>query len=650
MNPLQAMRRVSGRAASGSGFTLIETLVAVGVIAVVGVGLASIFGAFSDVVSSGRQISRFAQTAAIIERQMREDFRRMNREGYLVIRQQFAQADPMSEDVEADPDSSAFDGVGSSLDDAEPRLRRIDEIVFFAQGDFESARQPLHASLAVTSSEARVYYGHGRKARLPEPGDDLRSLALAPYYYDADVQYGPGTSRIEADADDRGLGVAEDENPNEFAGDWTLLRHVTLLAPPSDTLPDTTEAREDLFGSGPPISTPDQDPFNATFPNGTPTNNTTLVYQGQPAVRFLFRDVLRNLAGQSSELTATVRTERDTLSPRFESGLVDIALTTFDETASVIDRLNAYPPIDQTQTAPTGVMPLPPGVSPINSVPLETTIGRFLTSASGTSWGDLRVGSTPSQNRLSTMRAWMEQLLPAYSLVVSPNGTPRGERIRAELEPTAFEAVITDSGGDITSGAAPGVGPLAIEVARSDQLALSMSNLAVRCTEFIVEWSFGQTYTEEFYATGGTHSRREGELVWYGSTVTDDFTTLEPAHITRYPGGDWIGGEPPVGAYQPFESHPSMVVQDHVVSSSLIYGLQAPPPTELSLDALTCTFGRLDLTYPQAGALLPADAPLAVPMAWPRLIRVTFTLADPSDLSVEETFQYVFDVPAGPEL
>ncbi|MEM9517369.1 MAG: hypothetical protein AAGA42_21150, partial [Actinomycetota bacterium] len=49
--------------------------------------------------------------------------------------------------------------------------------------------------------------------------------------------------------------------------------------------------------------------------------------------------------------TATVRTERDTLSPRFESGLVDIALTTFDETSRVIDRLNAYPPVDPTPPA-----------------------------------------------------------------------------------------------------------------------------------------------------------------------------------------------------------------------------------------------------------------------------------------------------------
>ena len=46
-----------------------------------------------------------------------------------------------------------------------------------------------------------------------------------------------------------------------------------------------------------------------------------------------------------------------------------------------------------------------------------------------------------------------------------------------------------------------------------------------------------------------------------------------------------------------------------------------------------------------------SDAALAEsnPWPWPKLLRVTISLADPNDPSIEETFQFVIDLPGDPE-
>jgi hypothetical protein len=38
-----------------------------------------------------------------------------------------------------------------------------------------------------------------------------------------------------------------------------------------------------------------------------------------------------------------------------------------------------------------------------------------------------------------------------------------------------------------------------------------------------------------------------------------------------------------------------------------------------------------------------------IPWAWPKLVRVTIGLADPTDLSIEQRFQFVFELPPSPE-
>jgi hypothetical protein len=72
-------------------------------------------------------------------------------------------------------------------------------------------------------------------------------------------------------------------------------------------------------------------------------------------------------------------------------------------------------------------------------------------------------------------------------------------------------------------------------------------------------------------------------------------------------------------------------------------------------EPLTSYFGYID---PQFNPDLtnngrlddPGDSRVTtLPCPWPKLIRVTLSLADPNDPSTEQTFQFVFDVPARPQ-
>ena len=80
----------------------------------------------------------------------------------------------------------------------------------------------------------------------------------------------------------------------------------------------------------------------------------------------------------------------------------------------------------------------------------------------------------------------------------------------------------------------------------------------------------------------------------------------------------------------------------HTVSQRLIYGV-IPAANDA---ALTSYFGWIDPTYRPAGAV-PVDSLTTgiVPWAWPKLVRVTVTLVDPIDPTIETSFQYIFDVP-----
>lgn len=279
-----------GRAASA--FTLVEVLLAIGALAIIAVGLTQVFNATGKTVSAGRRISVMNAYATLVERQMRSDFDAISRDGLMIIRHEEANGGSQvlldEEDLTGSP-------------------RRVDELMFFTTGHFISAREPLYPGYVASSDAARVYYGHGKRM-------------LVPPYNASDPYYQPllneGNNQAEATLGyDPGGAVV---NPNRYASDWTLLRHVTLLRSPSTTtLPVPTPLPAGLTLG----VIPDQDVQVAL----------------QPATSFLFR----RLAGviPNSIPTDVIRSDR----PGFTSGLVDIATTDLSEIRSMLMTMQVLP-------------------------------------------------------------------------------------------------------------------------------------------------------------------------------------------------------------------------------------------------------------------------------------------------------------------
>ena len=100
---------------------------------------------------------------------------------------------------------------------------------------------------------------------------------------------------------------------------------------------------------------------------------------------------------------------------------------------------------------------------------------------------------------------------------------------------------------------------------------------------------------------------------------------ISTLHETEYLRFD--GNEP----YPTYPLHPPVV-----------YGPPVSGGDPLQAQTQTAHFGYLDPTYQ------PMDAnndPPSIPWAWPRLIRVTLSLADPNDPTYEQTYQFVFELP-----
>ena len=221
--------RPARRPALRSGFTLIEIMVAVGAIALVAVGLASIFDAVGKTVSGGRRTSSLSRYATLLESQMRHDFDGMTRDGFLVIRQQWTDGvgtpGGVSPDGLFDP-GDASDQVPLYPDDPAPRGRRIDEILFFSSSGpdgelFRTRNQSVVPGVTVTSETAMIYLGHGQPRRVD---------AGVPYVDPRIDDLNADGATILGAADALGT-PPEDRNPNRFASNWILTRRATLLVP-----------------------------------------------------------------------------------------------------------------------------------------------------------------------------------------------------------------------------------------------------------------------------------------------------------------------------------------------------------------------------------------------------------------------------------
>lgn len=223
-------------------FTLTELMLAVAVLIVVVLGTSKIFGTASRITSLGEAVSDVVHEAGTIERQLREDVRRISDDAFLLIRC-----------VAVRNDVNLAAG-GPLLDPARPpsAFLRADQLFFFVDG----AQQMMTLGtigtnirgLGVTS---RVYYGHGIqlpfKPAAGDPGVFMNTWDFAVDMSDPLVPWhrGPYDAVRTTYRRDPGnppdytitpAGMQEATQPP--APRWLLMRHAVVMADDGDARPE----------------------------------------------------------------------------------------------------------------------------------------------------------------------------------------------------------------------------------------------------------------------------------------------------------------------------------------------------------------------------------------------------------------------------
>ena len=239
---------------------------------------------------------------------------------------------------------------------------------------------------------------------------------------------------------------------------------------------------------------------------------------------------------------------------------------------------------------------------------------------------------------------------------------------------------------------------------------LAGSGFLPRCSEFIVDWSFGRTdpVTGEIVWHGPAPHRRQPQRHlqrpverWATLPYPYNARSQNPAtqnllfhsvEVPRLPYNAPLTSTltPGPQAFTDFANLPrEYFYYTHVIQPRLIYGFDAWQPNAPVPSVLTSYFGYTDPTYKQdvlarpsppfgpippdslgdgfvdggwqidfnndgfigvgndpVGEVIPGEpAAKSIPWAWPRMVRVTLTLADALDPSIESTFQFIFNVP-----
>ena len=561
---------IIGTSGGGRAFTLVELLVAVAALTLIALGLSRVFAATGQTLRAGRRVSRLNEYAAMVERQMRRDIAQMSRNGFLLIRNRKVNEGNAVQLWAEDPTSG--------------RARRGDELLFFQEGAFRSVRDPIGPNRQATGSEARIYYGHG-----------LQWNPRSREYTSAPNASFPRRASPSTFAPSFGQ-----PGPNQYASDWTLLRHVTVLSGPVQAA-----MREEL-------------------PNSARDNYPDNPYQvaWQPAASSIFR--IDNETANSIGSTRMIRPTAEN-PPIFAGGLVDVAATDLAEVRSTI--LDAMPARSPSGSAASGNDARTQDQSEDSSLVGATIAARQPVWAPQISPGTLASPNMASPTR--RMQAWMTEALPADSDYQSS----MNER-RIHCEPKAPDALGT-------LGASGSVGrafPADQSWRRTDQSMLTAWNFVPNCTEFIVEWSFGRVYPPNY-----SDNAKRGKVIWHGMTRTVDGVQV----ASPYPDSSGVSTEDQnvvlVQSYGAQRAGTAGLL-GYLVPGELIHYL--PPGMGLNRNTtLYSCFGYIDPFFSFAGGDAPA---VTVPWAWPKLLRVTMRLADPQSPGVEETFEFVFELPERP--
>jgi prepilin-type N-terminal cleavage/methylation domain-containing protein len=237
------------------GFTLTEILVAVAILVVVIIATARIFGTVSKVTGAGEANADLLQTAQVVERQIRADIARLNRDGFLMIR---------NVEVPNNVNQIGSPGGGPLLNAALPpnATVRCDQLVFFTDGQVNSTQfsgskgivpeTPQNGvfNLPVLQANAmRVYYGHGIQLREAPPGTDPihggleNGTPIMPwtYSYPGDSDYKVSAVRWDTGSNQKDVIASQ-----PTSRDWILARQALLLA--NDPVPGV--ASNDLLRYG----------------------------------------------------------------------------------------------------------------------------------------------------------------------------------------------------------------------------------------------------------------------------------------------------------------------------------------------------------------------------------------------------------------
>lgn len=567
-------RHPTARHTVARAFTLVELLVAIGAVAIIAVGVAAIFASVGRTVAGGRRVGQLNQYAALIERQMRADFEAMTRDGVLVIRHE-----------------EAFEGANIPLDaeDTTPRPRRVDQIIFFTRGQFSTARSPMIPGVNATASEAMVRYGHG--VRL----DPIEDFQQDPAYERPQVDDGWFSSYANTNPYRPELGLGDSTfpatNPNYYASGWTLQRNLVLLATPGS-------ADQNL----PPASDPVWGDLGITRADAL---DNEIQIGGQPAASTVFSSLQGIFPTNTRYPVNLIRTAAGDppRRPVLASGVVDIATTSLEEIRRYITDIGANPwaVTDETDLYDPG-----------------NPAGSLL---------DDRFSHSGGAGDAMFMQRWMDDLFPAHTHAMNP-AYAQQLGIRPRYEP-AFPDLV----GTLTDFDAGGGAVAEQNMRLADQMMLSSSVFVPRCTEFIVEYTFGQTYPD---ATSPLY----GTLIWYGADRDVTVNGVRRQAVAPYP----IYYDPTDPANP---SHPGNVYQykyekldgsdaTRALDPGLVYRTIGPAE-----DIVTAHFGYIDPLYTPGGS----NDPQTLPWPWPKLIRITMTLADPTDPSIEQTFQFIFKTP-----
>ena len=619
MNARNVQTRIVRAGRLMRAFTLIEMLICVGAVALIAVGLGKLFSSTGATVRIGKQISNFNEVAATLERQIRKDLASATRDGPMVIRCKRIQ-DPTNPYVNADPGLSNPVYLTGEKNPVSARVRRADGIMFLAQGKFTSAREPQWPGRAPASSAARIYFGHGMKRD--------RTYTMPPKLSDD-----PGPTGANWP---EGLGQPKNgggDGANEFASDWILLRHVTALARPQQTQIQRPMAAGLTL---PPYLNTDQQWQDSPVQIGL-----------QPAAPSVFRFDPANVGEADADrlgfgyekwvvgspaaapavkenltLPGAWARQNDVVAwPQTESGIVDVASI---DPQMIRTRILGVPnrlPWDASSDA-------------ARSQKIALTSPNALR---GTNYNN--PGNANTYNAAHLMKMMMAGMLPDADPWVYSNGamataiaSAPGQHVEQRM---ICAAVPPDFTGNLSGAAWNSNEPYH----QQDEAMLSASNFAVGCSEFKVEWSFGDVYPVPAGAVlPAAQAQLPGQIIWHDI----DAPYLGAASYNN--GVNW----PNIGSDQFKET---WLRADGTTGSRTLPADLVHWPTnyrdkvaqyKMEHAPLYSFFGYLDPVY-VAGA---PGSPDIIEWPWPKLLRFTISLTDPTDPSVEQTFQFVVDLPA----